>query len=244
MSVYKSAVILRRYIIIVLILPVLLSCNKEIVRENKPVEKGSGVTAIAKSDIDNVLDVHIRESQQLLKELMLKLYKRNPRELEKSALKLPQEHIVRLFELEHSWNFPELEGKHDVDVIKMTFTNEYHGDRVFSYVAGLMSMIMKSYNYKSEFYMFDSVDPQKLYNCARNIEIAVWKLEHNVDADGELFLYSNSLPDETISNLSYERLFGKLIATQDNIATIIANKKNRTITSVIQKMASAIFLPI
>ena len=91
--------------------------------------------------------------------------------------------------------------------------------------------------------MFD-VDPQKLYNCARNIEIAVWKLEHNLDANDELFLYSNSQTDETISNLSYERLFGKLIATQDNIATIIANKKNRTITSVMQRMASAIFLPI
>lgn len=244
MSVYKSTVNLPGYLILILTLFVLLSCNKEIVRENKPVEKASGVTAIAKSDIDNVLDVHIRESQRLLKELMLKLYKRNPRELEKSALKLPQEHIVRLFELEHSWDFPELEGKHDVDVIKMTFTDEYQGDRVFSFIAGLMSMIMKSYNYKSEFYMFDSVDPQKLYNCARNIEIAVWKLGHNVDANGELFLYSNSLPDETISNLSYERLFGKLIATQDNITTIIANKKNRTITSVIQKMASAIFLPI
>jgi hypothetical protein len=220
------------------------SCNKEIIRENKPIKKLSSVTAIAKSDIDNVLEVHIRESQRLLKELMLKLYKRNPRELEKSDLKLPEEHIVRLFELEHSWNFPELQGKYDVDVIKMTFTNEYKGDRVFSFIAGLMSMIMKSYNYKSEFYMFDSVDPQKLYNCARNIEIAVWKLEHNLDANDELFLYSNSQTDETISNLSYERLFGKLIATQDNIATIIANKKNRTITSVMQRMASAIFLPI
>lgn len=244
MSVYKPLVILHRYLCIVLTLFVLSSCNKEIIRENKPVEKVSAVTAIAKSDIDNVLDVHIRASQRLLKELMLKLYKRNPRELEKSALKLPQEHIVRLFELKHNWNFPELEGKYDVDIIEMTFNNEYKGDRVFSFIAGLMSMIMKSYNYKSEFYMFDSVDPQKLYNCARNIEIAVWKLGHNVDAGGELFLYSNSLPEETISNLSYERLFGKLVATQDNIATIIANKNNRTITSVIQKMASAIFLPI
>jgi hypothetical protein len=222
----------------------LTSCNKEIVRENKPIEQGTGVAAIAKSDIDNVLDVHIRESRRLLKELMIKLYKRNPRELKKSELKLPQEHIVRLFDLKHSWGFPELEGKYDVDVIKLTFTDGYKGDRVFSFIAGLMSMIMKSYNYKSDFYMFDSVDPQKLYNCARNIEIAVWKLEHNVDSNGELYLYSNSLPDDEITNLSYERLFGKLIATQDNIATIIANKKNRTITTVIQRMASAIFLPI
>lgn len=235
---------LYKVIAIVLSLFLLSSCNKEIVRENKPVEKSSGVTAIAKLDIDNVLDVHIRQSQKLLKELMIKLYKRNPRELKKSELKLPQEHIVRLFELEHSWDFTELEGRHDIDVIKLTFTDDYQGDRVFSLIAGLLSMIMKSYNYKSEFYMFDTVDAQKLYNCARNIEIAVWKLGHNVDSNGELFLYSNSLSTDEVSNLSYERLFGKLIATQDNIAEIIANKSNRTITTVIQRIAGAIFLPI
>ena len=244
MFVYKQKMTLYKVIAIVLSLFLLSSCNKEIVRENKPVEQGSGFTAIAKSDIDNVLDVHIRQSQKLLKELMIKLYKRNPRELKKSELKLPQEQIVRLFELEHNWDFPELEGRYDVDVIKLTFTNDYQGDRVFSLIAGLLSMVMKSYNYKSEFYMFDTVDAQKLYNCARNIEVAVWKLGHNFDSNGELFLYSNSLSTDEVSNLSYERLFGKLIATQDNIAKIIANKNNRTITTVIRRMAGAIFLPI
>ena len=222
---------------------ILSGCNNEIVRENKPIKQETGVTQIAKTDIDNVLDIHILESRKLLRELMLKLYKRNPRELKKSKLKLPEEHIVRLFDLEHTWDFPEFEGKHDVELIKLTFNEEYKGDRVFAFVAGLMSMIMKSYNYKSEFYMFDSVDPQKLYNCARNIEIAVWRLEHKYDSKGELFLYSNSLPEEVV-NLSYERLFGKLIATQDNMTTIIAGKRNRTVKSVIQKMATAIFLPI
>ena len=233
-----------KYLSIILLLFLLSACNKEIVVENEPVEEKTGLSNIIKSDIDNVLDVHIIESRRLLKELMVKLYKRNPRELKKSELKLPQEHIVRLFDLKHYWNFPELEGKHDVEIIKLTFTEAYQGDRVFTFVAGLLSMIMKSYDYKSEFFMFDSVEPQKLYNAARNIEIAVWKLKHDVDSKGELFLYSNSLPNEDVVNLSYERLFGKLIATQDNITTIIAGKKNRTVKTVIQKMATAIFLPI
>ena len=222
----------------------LTACNKEIVRENKPITESNAISQVAKSDIDNVLDVHIEESQKLLRELMIKLYKRNPRELKKSELKLIEEQLVRLFDLEHTWDFPELQGKYDVELIKLTFKEEYQGDRVFAFVAGLMSMIMKSYNYQSEFYMFDTVEPQKLYNCARNIEIAVWKLSHNLDPNGEPFLYSNSLPNEEIVNLSYERLFGKLIATQDNITTIMAGKKNRTVKTVIQKMASAVFLPI
>jgi len=222
----------------------LCACNKKIIRESKPVDPGTGISQIAKSDIDNVLDTHIQQSQKLLRELMIKLYKRNPRELKKSELKLIEEQLVRLFELEHTWDFPELEGKYDVELISLTFNKDYQGDRVFAFVAGLMSMIMKSYNYQSEFYMFDTVEPQKLYNCARNIEIAVWKLSNNLDTNGEPFLYSNSLQGEEVINISYERLFGKLIGTQDNITEIMSGKNNRTVKTVIQKMATAVFLPI
>ena len=233
-----------KYIIIILFLSLSYGCNKEIVRENKPIQKEIGISQIVKSDIDNVLEVHVDESRRLLRELMSKLYKRNPRELKKSSYKMAEENIVRLFDLEHTWNFPELEGTHDVASIRLVFNGKYQGDRVFAFVSGLMSMIMKSYNYKSKFYMIDSVDPQKLYNCARNLEIAAWKLNNNHDLQGNLFLMSNSLPNEEIRNLSYERIFGKLIAVQDNIAIIMAGKKNRTIKTVIQNMATAIFLPI
>ncbi len=104
-------------------------------------------------------------------------------------------------------------------------------------------MVMAAYEYKTDFYLLDTVDEQKLYNSARNIEIAVWKLGHDVNTNGELFLYTNSLSGEPV-NLSYERLFGKLIATQDNLALVIADKNNRVIKNVIQKMATAVFLPI
>jgi len=233
-----------KYITLFLFLSINFGCNKEIVRENKPIQKEIGVSRIIKSDIDDVLEVHVDESRRLLRELMSKLYKRNPRELKKSSYKIAEENIVRLFDLEHIWNFPELEGTHDVASIRLVFNGKYQGDRVFAFVSGLMSMIMKSYNYKSKFYMIDSVDPQKLYNCARNLEIAAWKLNNDHDLQGDLFLMSNSLPNEEIRNLSYERIFGKLIATQDNITIIIAGKKNRAIKTVIQKMATAIFLPI
>ena len=233
-----------KYIIIILFLSLSYGCNKEIVRENKPIQKEIGISQIVKSDIDNVLEVHVDESRRLLRELMSKLYKRNPRELKKSSYKMAEENIIRLFDLEHTWNFPELEGTHDVASIRLVFNVKYQGDRVFVFISGLMSMIMKSYNYKSKFYMIDSVDPQKLYNCARNLEIAAWKLNNDHDLQGDLFLMSNSLPNEEIRNLSYERIFGKLIATQDNIAIIIAGKKNRAIKTVIQRMATAVFLPI
>ncbi|HSR63205.1 MAG TPA: hypothetical protein VLN56_07350 [Gammaproteobacteria bacterium] len=201
------------------------------------------VKTLAKTDIDSVLDIHVREARNYCRRLMIKLYKRNPRELRKSAVPDINRNLRRIFNETHNWQFEELDNRKGVDAIYLTFDESFEGDRVFAFIAGLTSMIMASYDYQSDFYMFDTVDPQKLYNSARNIEIAVWKLGHDLDVNGEPFLYSNSLPGET-TNLSYERLFGKLIATQDTIALIMAGRTNRVIRKVIQRMATAAFLPI
>ncbi len=223
---------------------VISACSQNPNRQGEgPGEKKFNVKSLAKSDIDTILDIHVQEVRSHLQELMIKLYKRNPRELKRSDYKTIKENIIRVFDLEHDWNFPELEGKKGVDAIQLTFDNIFEGDRVFSFIVGLTSMLMASYEYKTEFYLFDTVDPQKLYNSARNIEIAVWKLGHDMDTNGALYLYSNSLPGE-VTNLSYERLFGKLIATQDMIAIIIADKTNRVIKKVFQTMATAVFFPI
>ena len=146
---------LVKYITLFLFLSINFGCNKEIVRENKPIQNDIGISQIVKSDIDNVLEVHVDESRRLLRELMSKLYKRNPRELKKSSYKMAEENIVRLFDLEHTWDFPELAGTHDIESIRLVFSEEYQGDRVLAFVSGLISMIMKSYNYKSKFYMID-----------------------------------------------------------------------------------------
>ena len=45
-------------------------------------------------------------------------------------------------------------------------------------------------------------------------------------------------------NLSYQRLIGRMIATQDNLAEIIAHKSGRLIKTVVVKAASMVFLPI
>ncbi len=208
-----------------------------------PKAKEINIRSLAKTDIGEVLEVHVREARAYLRTLMVKLYKRNPRELKKPQYSTAKENIIRVFDLSHDWNFLELDHKQGIDAIRLTFSAEYKGDRVFAFIVGLVSMIMATYEYKTEFYLLDSVDPQHLYNSARNIEIAVWILGHDYDENNELYLYSNSLEGEVI-NLSYERLFGKLIAIQDTMAIIIAGKTNRTITTIIQKMATAVFLPV
>ena len=45
-------------------------------------------------------------------------------------------------------------------------------------------------------------------------------------------------------NLSFEREFGKMIAYQDAMARIAAQRTNRTIRRAVQTLATAVFLPI
>lgn len=237
--------LLKYYAIVFLCITLIFlpSCGQQVTRPDGPKQKQFDIKSLAKSDIDIVIDIHVNEMCSYLRKLMIKLYKRNPRELKKSRYQTIDENLVRVFDLEHEWDFEELNYLKGIDAIRLTFNETYNGDRVFAFIVGLTSMIMASYNYKTDFYLFDTVDPQKLYNSARNIEIAVWKLGHDTSPEGELYLYSNSLPGETV-NLSYERLFGKIIAIQDMMAIIIANKTNRIIKKVIQNMATAVFLPI
>lgn len=202
------------------------------------------VGSLVKTDMGEVIEVHVEESRTHLREMMIKLYKRNPRELGKSSYaKTIDENVIRLFDLDHNWEFDEFPDMHGSEVILITFSPDYQGDRVFGLTAGLLFMLMEAYNNKRNFYLFQAPDPQNLYNLARNIEIAVWKLGNSYDEKGELYLYSNSIGFEE-TYLSYERLFGKLIGLQDTMAIIISGRTNRTITKVIQQMASAIFLPI
>lgn len=208
-----------------------------------PPRKSFDVKSVVKTDIDTVLEFHVENMREMLRQLMVKLYKRNPRELAKSEHKTIESNLERLFSRVEDFSFPELYNRTGPEAIQLAMNEEHKGDRVFAFVAGITSMVMASYDYKTEFYLFDTVDPQKLYNSARNIEIAVWKIEHDRRSNGELFLLTNS-QDGEIMNLSYERLFGKLIVTQDNMAEIMADKQNRIIKKVFQNMATAVFLPI
>jgi hypothetical protein len=104
-------------------------------------------------------------------------------------------------------------------------------------------MVFLSYNGKTEFYLTDTLDAQKLYNSARNVEIAAWKLANARDARGDALIVSNETAGDVL-NLSFEREFGKMIAYQDVMAEIAAQRTNRIIRRAVQTVAAAVFLPI
>jgi hypothetical protein len=151
--------------------------------------------------------------------------------------------VARAFDERSEFRFAELGNARGADAIVLALKPDYAGDRVFAFGVGLASTVFLSYNGKTELYLTDSLDPQKLYNSARNIEIAAWRLAHARDAQGAPLILSNEIADD-VRNLSFEREIGKMIGYQDVMAQIAAQRTNRAIRRVVQSLASAVFLPI
>jgi len=122
----------------------------------------------------------------------------------------------------------------------LAFHPDYQGDRVFALIVGLVGMTRSAYNWQEEQFMFDSLDAQKLFNSARNIEVMAWRLSNSKGWGGDLLLLSNSQSGEA-ENLSCERLFGKMIAIQDLMAFVVTGKWDRGVNHVVLRAA---FLPM
>jgi len=221
----------------------LAGCNLA-TNSDPPVKARSfSLDDLAKSDVDMVLETQLSYSLEYLENLMEKLYKRNPKELRKGGWRNRKGAMQRVFGPGRAKSFPGLRGKRSVDAMRLAFDENYYGDRVLALIEGLRGMLLDSYNGKRELFLLDELNPQKLYNAARNIETTAWKLNNDRKPDGQLFLISNETRG-AIQNLSFERLFGKMIAVQDSTARFVAETTNRRIKNVIQSIASAVFIPI
>ena len=200
---------------------------------------------IGKSDIDRVVDRHRREIFASVRLLAEKLYRRNPREWRKGGHATIEAALDRLLDPRAGWRLAEADGRHGTDAILLSLREDFPGDRVATFIAGIGGMLNAAFDNKTEFFMLDELDPQKLYNSARNLEIAAWKLANARDAGGALLLLSNEMAQGTqAANLSFEREFGKMIGNLDLLAAVIAEKGHRVIARIAQSLATAVFLPV
>ncbi len=220
--------------------------NNPLYSKNKIPERAdrSSINQFAKTDFDRMADMEYSNNVYSLRTLMIKLYKRNPRELAKSTTDSAEKMTEWVFEggHQHHWRFDEINRKQDTEAIFLAFDETFQGDRVLAFIVGLQTMLAKAHDNKTEFYLTDNLDPQRIYNVARNFEIAAWKLANSVDAKGNLYLLSNEI-NERERNLSFEREFGKIIGRTDFYATALAEKSQRFISRVAQSLATAVFLP-
>jgi hypothetical protein len=205
----------------------------------------SSPSQLAKTDIDRIADLHRRELRSGLLRLADKLYKRNPREWKKGGHASREAALAQLAAMS-----PPAPGTARGSALVLAGLREdYLQDRVAAFIGGLLQMIGDAFDGKTEFFVLDDLDAQKLYNAARNLELAAWKLANarRTLPEGDIpvgapLLFSNEMAP--VPNLSFEREFGRLIGSLDLLSQIIADKTNRTVVKVVQNLASAVFLPI
>jgi hypothetical protein len=205
-------------------------------------EHGFDPKYLAKTSVDRIFDASRAEVVDSVFLLAEKLYRRNPREWRKSGLNGHDE-AIRILRRYRETAPAELTGQQEGAAILRAFLPDYAGDRVAAFVYGLLTMIDAAYEHKDEFFVMDSLNGQKLYNCARNVEIAAWKLASALDESGMPLLLSNEM-NEGVQNLSFERGFGRIIGQLDFIAVIVADRSGRAISNVAHSLATAVFLPV
>ena len=201
------------------------------------------LSSIAKTDIDIVTEIHINNAKSYIEDLIIKLYKINPVYLNKNKeFDSVSKVVIDIFQ-EVEIKDVDKSGQENINLIMKGFNKDFNGDRIYYVCKGLYGMINASYNYKDKFYLTDpKLDPQKLMNTAINIETLVWRLS-NSKKDNKLLIKTNNINNKKI-NLSFERLFGKLINNQENMARIVSSQQGRMIQKAAKGIVSSIFLPI
>jgi hypothetical protein len=205
-----------------------------------------GAGELIQSDGNRVTQNAMQANRQSLLLLADKLYRRNPAEWRKTAS--AREEALKLVEaaMQSGQPWPPLFDQRDVAALSMALSPEFGGDRVAAFILACHDTIVTAHGGKQEFYYLDGVDPQHIYNAARNMEIALWVLNTRKDAHGQPLLRANEMgPDSR--NLSFEREFGKIIGRLDLLASYMTERYRRAAIGYVQGLAMApvlAFLPV
>ncbi|MHB1092998.1 hypothetical protein [Thiobacillus sp.] len=224
----------------------LAACNSPAIqrKDGSSSVRSFSLRDLAKSDVDEVIEIHQQAVIDSLKTLTLKLYRRNPGEWRKSGYAKAEAATDALFSPLSHWQLSPQRNLDWQTSLRNAWREDYRGDRVKALMQGLLVMHMAAFDNRTEFYLLSDVNAQKLYNAARNTEAMVWKLGTARNLRGAPMLLSNDINENGVANLSFEREFGKLIGNQDTLARIIEKKSNREIRFGVVNLASLAFLPI
>ena len=229
-----------RWLVVLLALS-LAACTTKMGKDGR-TQTTVDVKYLAKSDVDRIADTDRAEVVEGLLLIADKLYKRNPKEWKKAGMSSRKAAVERLRN-RHYQRWPEMNGLREGQAAALAFTDAYAGDRVAALVFGLLTMVDAAFEHKQEFYVLDSLNEVKLFNSARNMDVAIWKLGHDRNAAGELFLLSNEL-DPGNRNLSFEREFGRVMGLLDFMAKIVADRNGRGLSRLTHSVVSTLFLPV
>ncbi len=230
-----------RGLAVLLAMILMAACSTKLGKDGR-TDTTVDVKYLAKTEVDRFADTNRAEVVDGLLLIADKLYKRNPKEWRKSGMASREAAVERLRN-RHTQRWPEMNALREGQAAALAFNEAYAGDRVAALVFGLLTMVDAAFEHKQEFYILDSLNEMKLFNSARNMEVAIWKLGHDRTAAGELFLLSNEL-DPANRNLSFEREFGRVMGLLDFMAKIVADRNGRGLSRLTHSVVSTIFLPV
>lgn len=201
---------------------------------------------LLQSEGNRVVQIAMSENLAALMRLADKLYRRNPAQWRKTDATREQA-LNRLHTaILTTAGWPPLQGKRDVAALTLALAPDFEGDRVAAFIYACADTLITAHGGKREFYYLDSIDPQYIYNAARNMEIALWVLNSRRDARGQPLLLANEIGPEA-HNLSYEREFGKIIGRLDLLAAYLTERYRRAVIGYVQGLLAApllAFLPV
>jgi hypothetical protein len=204
------------------------------------------VHELIQSDSNRMATLAMRDNLQSLFVLAEKLYRRNPTEWRKTA-ESPEAAVefVRIAVREgQGWG--PLGERRDVAALDLALRPEFPGDRVAAYIYATADTLLTAHGGNTRFNLVQGLDAQRVYNAARNMEIAMWILASRRKADGTPLLLSNEISDAG-RNLSFEREMGKIIGRLDLLAAYTTEKYRRAFISYGQGMVAGPllqFLPV
>lgn len=125
--------------------------------------------------------------------------------------------------------------------MNLTFDPDFRGDRVFALVVGLGGMLRQAYNYKPELFIRPAQRARAADQRPQRRDTGLEAQEHPQAQRGTL-PHHPRVPG-VVDNLSFERLFGKLIVLQEMMARIAGDRSDRAVTRSVHAVSS-VFLPL
>lgn len=223
----------------------LTACTSQVVPHGAgPVAEDMTFDQLVQTDFNRTITIAMRDNLDSLTRLLEKLYRRNPREWRKSEAPDLETAIANgRHAIENGQTPKDLYGLRDIQILSVALDPEYQGDRVAAFVLGLSDMIIQSHDGKTRFYAPDLLDAHRVYNAARNIEVAAWLLSTRSDAQGQPLLLANEISTDA-TNLSFEREFGQLVGRLDLVANLLDENVRRVGINYMQGLLFFNFLPV